>query len=277
MLPNLVIIGAMKCGTTSLHYYLGLHPEISMSKQKELNFFIERKGWQKGLDWYQSQFSGHTKIRGEASPNYTCFTQFPGVPERMHSIIPEAKLIYLVRDPVERMIAHYIHQYSHGSESRNIEEALTDSNSNVYLERSLYYSQISRFLDYFDHSQILVLSAEDLRKDTSNSLKNIFKFLEVDINFETPHFKYQRHKSTRKRRKTALGESISNLWLMKNVKKIPQRFRWPIEELIYFPVSKPVTRPTINESTRHHLKKHLKQDIEEFRNITRCDFAYWSV
>ena len=277
MLPNLVITGAMKCGTTSLHYYLGLHPEISMSKQKELNFFLGTKKWKKGIDWYKSFFQKNTKIVGEASPNYSNFTQFPGVPERMYSVIPKAKLIYLVRDPIERMIAHYTHQYSHGSEHRAIEEALTNPHHNFYLDRSLYYAQISCFLDYFDDNQILVLSAEELRQDTSNTLKRIFEFLDVDPHFESLKFRYQRHKSIRKRRKTELGEAIANQPLMKNLKKVPQRFRWPIEELIYFPVSKPVPRLHISDSTRRHLESCLRKDITKFRDITNCAFASWSI
>ena len=71
MLPNLIIIGAMKCGTSALHRYLGLHPEISMSDEKELNFFIEGMNWEKGLAWYESMFTGKAKVHGESSPDYT--------------------------------------------------------------------------------------------------------------------------------------------------------------------------------------------------------------
>ena len=69
MLPDFIIIGTMKGGTTSLHHYLSQHPEIFMSKQKELNFFIEERNRRRGLKWYESQFNGTERIRGEASPN----------------------------------------------------------------------------------------------------------------------------------------------------------------------------------------------------------------
>src|ERR687894_2292944 len=74
-LPNLIVIGAQKCGTSVLHYYLSLHPEVSMSRPKELNFFIEERNWPRGLDWYKSQFDGDARVRGEASPNYTAYPQ----------------------------------------------------------------------------------------------------------------------------------------------------------------------------------------------------------
>ena len=87
-LPNLVVIGAQKCGTSGLHYHLGLHPEISMSKPKELNFFIEERNWPRGLDWYRAHFDARATVRGESSPNYTAYPQHLGVPERMHSVDP---------------------------------------------------------------------------------------------------------------------------------------------------------------------------------------------
>ena len=71
-----------------------------MSSEKELNFFIEERNWPKGVDWYVAQIPTHTRIRGESSPNYTAVVRFPGVPARMHSVVPDARLIYLVRDPI---------------------------------------------------------------------------------------------------------------------------------------------------------------------------------
>ena len=90
MLPNLIVIGAAKCGTTSLHEYLDAHPEIAMSREKELYFFIEEKNWNKGLAWYESNFDPHARVRGESSPGYTVFPLYQGVPERMAAIVPNA-------------------------------------------------------------------------------------------------------------------------------------------------------------------------------------------
>ncbi len=111
-LPNLIVIGSQKCGTSGLHYYLGLHPEISMSTPKELDFFIAERNYPLGLDWYRSQFDPQAKVRGESSPNYTAYPQHVGVPERMHSIVPEARLLYMVRDPIDRIAAHWVHNFA---------------------------------------------------------------------------------------------------------------------------------------------------------------------
>src|SRR5438093_10024477 len=97
-LPNLVVIGAQKCGTSGLHYYLSLHPEISMSRPKELNFFIAERNWPRGVEWYRRHFDPRAQVRGESSPNYTAFPQHTGVVERLHELLPEPRLVYLIRD-----------------------------------------------------------------------------------------------------------------------------------------------------------------------------------
>lgn len=104
-LPNLIVIGAHKGGTTSLHHYLRQHPQIFMSSLKELDFFVDEFNWPKGIDWYRKQFSSVAPIRGESSPSYTHFPKLKGVPERIHHLIPDAKLICirLLADDVEEL------------------------------------------------------------------------------------------------------------------------------------------------------------------------------
>src|SRR6266550_2870057 len=81
-LPNLLVIGGLKCGTTSLHHYLNLHPEVAMSRPKELNFFVAELNWPLGEDWYATHFEASPAIRGESSPHYTNRPRFDGVAER---------------------------------------------------------------------------------------------------------------------------------------------------------------------------------------------------
>src|SRR5215475_5027581 len=214
-LPNLIIIGAMKCGTSSLHYYLGFHPQIVMSQQKELNFFIQERNWSKGIDWYKSHFTGAATVYGEASPNYTNYPFWTGVPERMASILPDAKLIYLVRDPIERMISQYIHEMAASPEQRTFSEAITDTDNNHYLSRSLYYVQLEQYLKHFSRSQILVLAQEELYAERRTVMETIFRFLEVDLTFSSEKFRQLRHLSKEKRRKTRFGIWVANSRLMK--------------------------------------------------------------
>src|SRR4051812_18863671 len=122
-LPNLLIVGAAKAGTTSLHAYLDLHPSVFMSRRKELKLF-NRPTWREDLDGYRAQFPVAAPIRGESSPAYSMAPWIGSVPERIHETIPEAKIVYMVREPVERTIAQYVEFYAMRLEHRPIEEAL---------------------------------------------------------------------------------------------------------------------------------------------------------
>ena len=156
------MIGAQKCGTSVLHYYLSLHPEVSMSKPKELNFFIEERNWPRGVDWYTAHFDADARVRGEASPNYTAFPQHQGVPERMASVVPDAKLIYMVRDPLERIAAHWVHNYAKRREKGTLAETLTHPNTS-YVTRSMYAMQLERFLAHYPKENVLVFQQSELR------------------------------------------------------------------------------------------------------------------
>ena len=123
-----------------------------MSKPKELNFFIEERNWPRGVDWYQAHFDADARVRGEASPNYTAFPQHQGVPERMASVVPDAKLIYMVRDPLERIAAHWVHNYAKRREKGTLAETLTHPNTS-YVTRSKYAMQLERFLAHYPKEQ----------------------------------------------------------------------------------------------------------------------------
>ena len=148
-LPNLIIIGGLKCGTTSIHHYLGLHPEIQMSKPKELNFFVEELNWDLGLDWYASRFDDRFKVRGESSPHYTNLPRFTGVAERIHEHCPDARLIYMVRDPIKRILSHWVHATGAGYETGELVEVLSEPDSS-YMNRSKYWMQLQPYLELFD-------------------------------------------------------------------------------------------------------------------------------
>ena len=184
-LPNLIVIGAQKCGTSVLHYYLSLHPEVSMSKPKELNFFIEERNWPRGIDWYKSQFDADARVRGEASPNYTAFPQHQGVPERMASVVPDAKLIYMVRDPLERIAAHWVHNYAKRREKGTLAETLVHPNTS-YVTRSKYAMQLERFLEHYPKEQVLVFQQSELRHKRMETLRQVFEFIGVDADVRAP-------------------------------------------------------------------------------------------
>jgi hypothetical protein len=181
-LPTYVVIGAMKAGTVSLRHYLDEHPDVFLGRGAtfgEPNFFVTEYNWARGVGWYESLFdgAGGAAAIGECSPSYTMAPVFGGVPERMAQVIPQARLVYVVRDPIARMQSMYMHQVSAGRERRRVETALLDDR---YLGPSLYGFQLAAFLDHFDRSQLLVIASEVLRDRPREALSQVFDHLAVD-------------------------------------------------------------------------------------------------
>jgi Sulfotransferase family len=191
-LPTVIVIGAMKCGTTALHSYLDAHPEIGMARDKEVNFFIGgevapngepdtwwRSGqWHRGVGWYAGLFEATLGIRGETSPGYTSPAS-PEVVDRMAAVVPEAKLVYLVRDPVERAVSQYRHHRRDGSETRSLEEALLDPSSQ-YVDRSRFAERLRPFLNRFPAEQVLVVVQERLLRDRAPQLARVYRYVGAD-------------------------------------------------------------------------------------------------
>lgn len=277
-LPDFIIIGGMKCGTTSLHYYLNCHPDISMSVEKELNFFIYQRNWHKGIDWYQSQFRGQGKIHGEASPNYTSFPRWTETVSLMSKILPDVKLIYLVREPIQRLISHYVHKLADGGENRPIEEALSDFEDNYhnpYICRSRYYLQLEQYLQYFDAVNLLVITTEELYYYPEQVLPKILRFLGVSDDITSINYQKKLHKSVLKRQKTELGNHIAQLSIMAKINHLPPRVSYPLNKLIYFPFSVPVKKPHLSEDLKIRLIDYLQEDIKQLRTFTGKDFQEW--
>lgn len=273
-LPNLIVIGAQKCGTSTLHYYMALHPEISASTPKELDFFIEERNWQQGPDWYASHFDAAAPVRLESSPNYTTHPHFEGIPERMHSLVPDAKLVFMVRDPIARIEAHWVHNYAKRRERGTVLETITHP-STTYVERSCYFSQLERFLAYYDRSSILVFQQSDLRHRRSETLRQVFEFAGVDPDFEHPKFDAVRHRTEKKRRSSKTGLRVKELSKTRGGKKVPKAV-WNYAEA-GLRLSKPIERPDLKGALPEDVMEVLRADGEKLREFTGRDFAGWSI
>lgn len=282
MLPNLVIIGAMKCGTSALHRYLQIHPDIFMSNEKELDFFIEGKNWEKGRAWYESMFTGEAKIYGESSPDYTNHPAMKRVPERMHSIIPEAKLIYMVRHPIERIVSQYMHNLWSGIEARTLSEALRGSEDipmerTRYVRRSSYYMQLAQYLEYFPKSNILIVTQEDLLERRQETLQDVFRFLGVDETIHSEEFSDLIHESSVKKSKNRIGSALAKGRERGMLRRLPPLVRGPAERIVRSIVTSRIQRPALDERLRQQLIGILEEDIEQFRKFAGRAFADWSV
>ena len=205
-LPDFVIIGAQKCGTTSLYSFVVKHPSIAPASQKEVHYFSVR--YKFGEQWYRSNFptnlsrrhfykkTGQKLLSGEASPAYIFY---PTVPDRMREILPDIKLIAILRNPVDRAYSQYHHNIRHNNETLSFEKAIeleeercagererliSDSDfvpvhyrRHSYLARGIYADQLKNWFKHYSKKQFLILTTEDLRKNPQQALDQVFDFL----------------------------------------------------------------------------------------------------
>ncbi len=161
-LPDFVIIGAMKSGTSSLYQWLAAQPELTLPQLKEPHFFSRDEVWARGLEWYASHFEDVPgQLVGEASTSYTRPENSENAAKRMRSTIGDARLIYLLRHPVERLRSQYRHAVWRGAERRPLLEVLADPH-NPHLRRSLYFRCLEPYVRAFPRDQICVVRFEDL-------------------------------------------------------------------------------------------------------------------
>jgi hypothetical protein len=205
VVPDFLIIGAMKCGTTSLYRWLAEHRRVRPTNPKEIHFFDSESAYRDlGRNWYLAHFppdaDDRNWITGEATPSYLFV---PNVPERVAKLAPDAKLIVLLRDPVDRARSHWSHQRGRGREQADLHEAMlralrTDDRRNdtnpagirkdSYLRRGLYADQLERWWTHFDRTRTLVLRSDDLFGDPAETLGRVCGFLGIPPYRRLPSF-----------------------------------------------------------------------------------------
>ena len=280
-LPNLVVIGAMKCGTTALHHLLDRHPDVAMAEPKELNFFAgperpDRAGdwhagnWHRGLDWYRGHFSPAAPVRGEASPGYTS-PSFPEVAARMAATVPDVRLVYLVRDPIDRISSHYVHSVAWGGETRPFAEAVT-APDNIYVLKSSYATQLRPFVEQFGQERILVESQERLLAEREATLRRIFGFLGVDPDFTSPEFEREWERTEGKGTAYQTASRLASRGV-----RLPRALRWPAQRLLRAAPGSKIERPEPSPDVRAHLERRLKPEADDLRRLTGLEFGAWSV
>ena len=207
-LPDFVIIGGQRCGTTSLYNYLIAHPRVVPAFIKETHFFT--KHYRKGMNWYRANFplswykhyaqrrDDQSALSGEATPYYLFY---PHPARRAAAVIPDSKIIALLRNPVDRAYSHYHHAIRQGLETLSFEDALQREQSELpdetkkvvgnadyqsavhqaysYLARGIYVDQLECWYQYFDRQQILVLKTEDLSEHPNETLERVSEFLNL--------------------------------------------------------------------------------------------------
>ena len=277
-LPDFVVIGAHKAGTTSLFHYLDAHPDIHMAPDKELHYFSDHN-WDRGMDWYRSNFvgAGDAAAVGEASPGYAAWPFFDHVVERMWRTIPHARLVYILRHPVERLIAHYRHDAFHWGDQGPIETALLDEDR--YLSRSRYALQLDRYLERFDRDQILVLISEELRADRQRVMRRAYTFLGVDPDAPVATDAREYNAGATQRRDTALMQRLRGSWAHRTARRaIPAGMRDRLWRRVGSEgISEDLVRTSIDDDLRRAVVERLRDDLERLRHHLGDDFDCWGL
>lgn len=197
VLPDFLVIGAQKAGTTSLYDELCASDRVLPARKKEVRFFDRH--WSRGTSWYRWSFPtrramGTTRLTGEATPDYLLH---PAAPARAALIVPECRLIAVVRHPVDRAHSQYRMNLTLGTETRPFEAAVDDElarldartddaewnderNYHSYVERSRYVPQFRRWLEHFPRTSLHVTSLEAMLRDPREELAAMYRFLGVD-------------------------------------------------------------------------------------------------
>lgn len=298
MQPNFLIIGPPKCASTSLHYYLGQHPEIYMSKVKETFFFV--RDYEKGMGFYESYFeeAGHAKMIGEATPVYAFL---PFVADRIKKHYPHAKLILCFRNPMDRTFSSWLMQRGMGVEKATFREAVEinikqlayvtlegekgaatwngsvgnfdigESRLRTYIQAGRYADIIKSYEKRFAPEQIKIIFMEDLKDDFNGTMKSLFSFLGVDDNFIVPNKEVVNFYFDRKANKVSnkiigiKGTRFLAKRIPKGIKNIFKN-KWKVKEV-----------PKISAEDRNYLwEKVFKDDVTELSKITGRDLSHWA-
>ena len=256
--PNFVIMGAMKCATTTLHDQLSLQPGVFMTALKEPLFFSNDEVYARGLDWYLDLFSAAKPgdICGESSTHYTKLPTYPHAIARLQQQVPDVKLIYMMRDPLERLVSHYMHEWSQREVSGSLSQAIKQY-PELY-QYGLYSMQLRPYLEAFGPDRVLPVFFERIKLDPQAELARIGRFIGLAQPTVWQTDRAHRHSSRDRLRKSPLRDAIVHAPLLREIRQnlVPKSVRrwvrglWQMQE-----------RPELSKSDRAWLAAQIDPDL----------------
>ena len=286
MKVDFFIVGAPKAGTTSLYHYLNEHPQVEMSSQKEPDYFSDKAIHEQGmyygknrvntLDKYESLFvQKESVVYGESSVSYLFYDN---VAEDIKKYNPNAKIIIMLRNPIERAFSHYLMDYRLGLISDSFENIIAKKSKHKnahlfyqqYIEVSKYSNQIQRYLDFFEKDSILFIDYEDLKINVSKTVDQVYNFLHIstefaaDINTKHNTFTMPKNKVIRLIYSFVFLRKILTflfpIYLVKNIR------------VLLFKSDK---KPELLKETRSLLKRIFNDDIKNLEEVLSKDYSKW--
>ncbi|MGF1499202.1 MAG: sulfotransferase domain-containing protein [Elainellaceae cyanobacterium] len=295
-LPDFLVIGAAKAGTTTIFEYLCKHPQVFIPHWKEVSFFALDHLYGRGLEWYASCFSdaGPNQVCGEASTRYSRLEQHPKTLERMVPVLKDPKFIYILRHPVDRAYSFYVYRFKGAKHKPELavpdtfEETIETVDE--FLDSSNYMAQIERYLQYYPRESFLFLLMEDLIRDPAGVMGQIFSFIgvddQVDVVGATPIASNKASDYPEWYVQSQLLEPIKSLPLVQEVSKaFPKDLRQNLRNSVYKVLKKYRYRqwaeeqylpPPMRPETRQMLLERFEEPNRRLSEFLGRDLSHWS-
>ena len=270
--PSAFIIGAQRSGTTSLASLLSQHPDIMMSNPKEPDFLSVN--WDRGLEWYRSCFKREDRILVDASVNYTMQPVRQGmrykvVARRAFELSPQARFVYIVRDPAERCYSAYWHDVRSGREGRSLKQAVAEGA--YYTHASFYYAQLLNFLEYFPLERFLIVPFKNFVRDPTACASQCASFFGAEDGFifksETAKNESFLYNGFGHIILNVLGERVLKTSSHFAQRHIPLVFHTGLKKIFYNQI------PPMSEADRIWLTERFRADAMAFQHLTGIAFS----
>jgi hypothetical protein len=288
MKVDFFIVGVPKAGTTSLYHYLNEHPEINMSSQKEPDYFSDADVQNEGMYYgknridtikkYHGLFDNNSesKLKGEASVSYLFYKN---VPQKIKRYNPDAKIIIMLRDPIDRAFSHYLMDYRLGLVSDSFEDIIdrksVHKNAKLfyqqYIELSEYANQVKRYLDVFDGKEILFIEYEDLKMDVLGIVRKTYLFLGVNQVYEPD---VNKKHNTYTMPKNSIIRFIYSFVILRNI--LAFFFSKNLVNRIRAALFKNDKKPVLLDETRNRFKQLFANDVNVLGKVLNKNFSRWT-
>ncbi len=271
--PKFIIIGAGKCGTTSLHNYLDQHPQVYICPQKETFFFMAEEKRQQNQKWgavtsieeYSKLFSQapENSVIGEISTVYYSHKDSASL---IHQYIPQTKIIAILRDPAQRAFSDYQMHFRKGREKRDF--STTIKAQRKYIRQGFYYAELKPFFEIFARDQIKILLYEDLCKNSLSFMQDLFRYIEVDDQFIPDMSKRGRDSALPKNAVLNRLLSKQNLLTKALTNLIPNSITNKL-------IKQNSYKPKLSDKDRSQLVQIYREDILQLQELLELDLSAW--
>jgi hypothetical protein len=274
--PNFLVIGAAKAATTSLCQLLGLHPQVFMSRPKEPFFFCYDHVYAQGWPWYERLFEGADGKRaiGEGSTPYSQTGTYPNTVERIVKHLPDARILYITRHPLDRLESMWIELLSQGLTMLPFNRALREDPQ--YIDSALYWKQLSAYRKYFPDERVKLLFFDDFQRDPDAVLRSCFEFLGVDASIKIENADEPRYASEGKRKDRGLTNFLrTRLPFFLRLRDIsPSWLRSFARASLKTPIP---GRPRWDQDTRTWVIESIRDDVATFLRHAGKPEDYWKL